>query len=477
MSYEDYQVRGIEWMKQQEREKMGGILADEMGLGKTIQLLGLIKNSGPSKNLLIGPLAVLSQWKAAAERSGFKARLFKNGVWVTSAIKSEREVWIVNYDKIHNMPTSFYSTDWTRIICDEAHKLRSQGRAFKAIYEQLSYRSIFLLTATPIVNGLRDTLAYFMLLREFEEDKKVFTESDRWLIGEYVLARSRALEDKKKEDAFKAICPEMEDILYDSGLNMDVIGKILEFAGIDKVTHEIHQKILEFRTEEEADFYNGVQGTIVRRWRALEAENNIEILVLLMRLRQLSIHPQVYISSKRKNVTKRGARYDREDWTEASTKFEEAWNLICEESADHSWILFCNFREEILLLQEYLRGKGFGGRIHTYDGSMSASEREAAVAASHEAGQQHIFLIQIHAGGTGLNLQHFSRVIFLSPWWTSALMEQATGRVLRIGQKKHVKIYNLLLEGEVGINIDKKMHAAVAKKKMLLEDFLLEAKS
>lgn len=472
MKYEDYQIKGIQWMQRQER-KGGGILADEMGLGKTIQVLGLIKNSeAPSKNLLIGPLAVLGQWEDAAQRSGFKVKTYKNGAWISERSTSEKEVWIVNYEKLNKLisTTSFYENHWTRVICDEAHRLRNRGKAFDAI-GNITYRNIYLLTATPIVNGLDDSLAYFMLLGVMDFVRKYFINDDRALIKNYVLARSRQVEDKKKEDAFSAICPEINKIFEKKGLNQDVIGLILEYAGIDKVTHEIHSKILEFKTDEEAEFYNGVQGTIVRRWRALEGENTTEILVLLMRLRQLSIHPQVYIASKKKTMKS----YNRADWSEPSTKFEEAWNLIQEETKEHSWILFCNFREEVALLKRYLEGVGFDGKIHTYDGSMSAKARQEAIDASHSPGQ-HIFLVQIHAGGTGINLQHFSRVIFLSPWWTSALMEQAAGRVLRIGQKKHVKIYNLLLEGEVGINIDKRMRTAVDKKKRLLEEFLFEAR-
>ena len=63
-------------------------------------------------------------------------------------------------------------------------------------------------------------------------------------------------------------------------------------------------------------------------------------------------------------------------------------------------------------------------------------------------GKHEILLVQLQSGGTGLNLQHFDRIIFTGPWWTKALMEQAVGRAVRIGQTKQVVVYHLRLKAE-----------------------------
>jgi SNF2 family DNA or RNA helicase len=59
----------------------------------------------------------------------------------------------------------------------------------------------------------------------------------------------------------------------------------------------------------------------------------------------------------------------------------------------------------------------------------------------------------------------------MSPWWTSAMMEQAIGRAVRMGQKKQVKVMNLLLAEEVGLNIDTFTNSKVETKRVLLEKF------
>jgi len=459
--YEEYQKAGIYWLMNQ---PSGGILADEMGLGKTIQLLGVLVNSPVLKTLLIGPLAVLGQWKTAALRSGLKVFEFVKGSWESEG--KGNAMYLINYEKLKSIPTSY--RNWDYIICDEAHKLRNRGKSYDILLKFMC-KKIYFLTGTPVVNRETDMLAYFILMKIIPNSQTTFCIRDEHLLSKYMLARKRAVIDSKKEADYKKSANVIAKML--SFLPTKAVNLITDMAGIRRITSEVIVKVLEFSSDEESEFYQGVQGTIVRRWKAFESDNSVGMLVLLMRLRQLSIHPQVYITSKRI----RCPSYERDDWATPSTKFEESLELILSETPDHNWIIFCNFKEEIILLKEFFEEEGFVGKIHMYHGSMNRQQREDAIEATKEVGVQHLFLVQIQAGGTGLNLQHFSRAIFLSPCWTSAIMDQAAGRLLRMGQLKHVKLYHLLLEGEVGINIDKKMRESVDRKKGLLDYYLAQA--
>jgi SNF2 family DNA or RNA helicase len=51
-----------------------------------------------------------------------------------------------------------------------------------------------------------------------------------------------------------------------------------------------------------------------------------------------------------------------------------------------------------------------------------------------------VFLIQIKAGGVGLNLQEASRVYIMAPAWNPATELQAIGRADRTGQKRAVVV-------------------------------------
>ena len=71
----------------------------------------------------------------------------------------------------------------------------------------------------------------------------------------------------------------------------------------------------------------------------------------------------------------------------------------------------------------------------------------------------------------GLNLQEYDRVIFVSPWWTSALMDQAIARAVRMGQTKVVHVYHLHLkaEQENTINIDTIVNEKAEQKRVMLK--------
>jgi SNF2 family DNA or RNA helicase len=192
-----------------------------------------------------------------------------------------------------------------------------------------------------------------------------------------------------------------------------------------------------------------------------------------MRLRQISIHPQVYISARKREWKS----YMRDDWSSPSTKFEKLRDLIFKQSSQpHRWIIFCHFHEEMELLQEYLLTNcPIVREVGIYNGSLSQKERADVLETSKEplfGSQQEVLLVQLQSGGVGLNLQHCDRIVFMGPWWTAALMDQAIGRAVRIGQTEKVEVHRLILKEEQTMNIDKRMLAAAEKKRDLCARFL-----
>jgi SNF2 family DNA or RNA helicase len=193
---------------------------------------------------------------------------------------------------------------------------------------------------------------------------------------------------------------------------------------------------------------------------------------MLLRLRQLSVHPQVYIASKR-----RKGPYPRPDWTNPSTKFT-AIQEIMEQARDeqssgpHKFIIFCQFHDEMTLLHQFLTEQALVKEDHIlmYHGGMNYAERAACLKRSKETTETTVLLLQLQAGGVGLNLQEYDRIIFVSPYWTSALMDQAVARAVRMGQKKVVHVYHLaLITEKEGINIDNMVNEKADGKRRQLE--------
>ena len=86
-----------------------------------------------------------------------------------------------------------------------------------------------------------------------------------------------------------------------------------------------------------------------------------------------------------------------------------------------------------------------------------------------QAGQGHLFLISLKAGGSGLNLTAADYVIHMDPWWNPAVEDQASDRAHRIGQQRPVTVYRLVAKGTIEEKIVE-MH----RHKRDLADSLLE---
>jgi len=142
----------------------------------------------------------------------------------------------------------------------------------------------------------------------------------------------------------------------------------------------------------------------------------------------------------------------------------------------HKYIIFCQFHDEMALLREFLITEGLAADeyILLYHGGLTQSERSAVLQRSKASDETTVMLLQLQAGGVGLNLQEYDRIIFMSPWWTSALMDQAIARAVRMGQTRVVKIYhlNLAIEKDSLLNIDRLINdKAEQKRKMLMNLF------
>jgi SNF2 family DNA or RNA helicase len=90
-----------------------------------------------------------------------------------------------------------------------------------------------------------------------------------------------------------------------------------------------------------------------------------------------------------------------------------------------------------------------------------------------ERGDTNIFLISLKAGGTGLNLTSADTVVHYDPWWNPAAQAQATDRAYRIGQKRPVFVYNLIVAGSV----EERMLRLQRQKRHLADTILGQANS
>ena len=457
LTYMPHQETAIRWMSKREDTPCeftmdnhtsfiyGGILADEMGLGKTISVVGLMLNNPVPATLVVAPLAVLNQWGDLAAKAGFSVFQQRSSSWTPLHRGGSNVLYLTNYERIVACPSATQETAFDRIVLDEAHKARNHRSATFHALLKIQANSRWALTGTPIVNKVEDLITLYRLIgyekQTHTTDKRAEIKIAVEAISDLMLARCR---DQIPE-----------------GMPSDPIIKTIQ---------------LEFSSLEEEIFYTGIQGKITAKWKRLssDADSNFQRLVLMLRLRQISVHPQVYIDAMRQ----KNKNYPVGDWQFGSTKFEKVKGLLKTFPSTDGTVIFCSFTKEIELLAAEL---ATSHKVFTYNGGMSGEERAAQVQGAKDAvtaGSPTVMLVQIHSGGTGLNLQFMNRAIFLSPWWTAALMDQAVGRIVRVGQEKKTYVYHLRLrleEDQQIKNIDKRMMSKVDEKRRLATYILAKA--
>ena len=466
-SYFQHQLDGIKWMLDKEINGTsvpnrngtmnvnvrGGFQCDDMGLGKTIQITSVIVNNVQPATLLVAPLAMIDTWSSVLQRAGCAVyEVDKNATdpWKlmndpTASIprhfiKNRPAIYVSNYEKLYHNP-SLFRRDWDRVVLDEAHKIRNGDGEVARYARKVKAPIRWAVTGTPLVNSLKDVVSLLAFIGV------PYSPLWRW------------------EPRYLRILP---DIVIHRSLNE--LRKVIKDA---PPIPEIYNEILPFTSKAEEEFYFGVQGATEGLMKKYSKDllSSVEAFKLLLRLRQISVHPQVYINAKRRE----DMGYSRSDWDAESTKLEKIKEIIKTDTDDkvHKYIVFCQFNDEMALIRQFLLNECLveDDNILLYNGSMTQKERGEVLAKSKETTETTVMLLQLQAGGVGLNLQEYDRIIFVSPWWTSALMDQAIARAVRMGQKEIVKVYHLRLaaEHESAINIDEMINAKAEEKRKMLE--------
>ncbi|KAF9256614.1 hypothetical protein L218DRAFT_881400, partial [Marasmius fiardii PR-910] len=329
-----HQAIGVAWMLEKERGTIkGGCLADEMGLGKVrvtcILIALMIKNRSTDPtcktNLIIAPLALLDQWKMEIEMKTndvFKCLIYHGNN------KPKRKSDLLSYDVVITTPSTMalewpdmdrelkkqkraaakkkkddfivenlesdgparkkrrqelgllLQVDFYRIVLDEAQIIRSRKTRVSRAVTHLTARYRWCLTGTPIINSLTDAYGSirFLQIRPFY-DWDEFNEH----VGR--------LEKKRADVAVIRLQKIFDTFLLRRKKDTMLDGKRL----IELPSRNVHLNKLTF-SEEEREIYDMVerksQATFNRFLRAgTVLKNYHQVLVLLLRLRQICSHP------------------------------------------------------------------------------------------------------------------------------------------------------------------------------------------
>ena len=130
-------------------------------------------------------------------------------------------------------------------------------------------------------------------------------------------------------------------------------------------------------------------------------------------------------------------------------------------------LVFSYFRDTVDKVMRLAGENAFG----PINGSVTSARRQQIVDEFSAAPEGAVLACQITAGGTGLNIQAASVVVFCEPQIKPSLETQAISRAYRMGQSRTVLVHRLLCEG----SIDEEMLSLLRDKQELFDFFAEES--
>jgi SWF/SNF family helicase len=129
-------------------------------------------------------------------------------------------------------------------------------------------------------------------------------------------------------------------------------------------------------------------------------------------------------------------------------------------NTDSNILIFYNFNREAKEIK----------KIITIDYEVSGGVSKIPNFDEYDTLKGKTTLVQIQAGGAGIELQYNSEVIFFSPSWSYQDYEQVLGRAYRIGQKNKVTVYKYIGNR----TIEERVYARLDEKKDFAEKLLTD---
>lgn len=432
-----YQVKGADFLAQRQH----AFLADGMGLGKSRQAIMAADYVGATKILVLCPSVARTNW--AAEFKRFSVHIRDVQVLVKTSDKPEADVLIASYDYASSANGKKSLNQWGSsdvLIVDEAHFIKNRdAKRTKAVYGYLSRgknclveqaKRVWLLSGTPMPNNASELWTHLRALWPQKIDdmnlvgfierycKTYHTQFGHRIIGNKNVPNLKyILSDLMLRRTAEKVLPELPPITWD------------EFSLDDVDAKAVHDA----EREEE-----------VVHLRAAIATGETDLATAGMHLQSL----------RRLTGT-----------VKAGPAAEWITNLL-DDNKEQKLIVFAIHSDVIEILKDRLAKYG----AVELTGKTSAEKRDKNIERFRNDADCRVFIGQIHACGTAINLQVASLVVFVEFDWTPANNLQAAKRAHRIGQTRPVQVTMLHIPGTTDQLVSRTLTEKLQRINEILED-------
>ena len=416
-----------------ERHRIRVLLADEVGLGKTIEALLILHRlllTGRVENaLILVPPALVHQWLAEAYLRFNLVLTVMGGETYgggTIDVESEELPEQLLAGQLYVCPlgvevgAAFADTAWDILIVDEAHHLRT-GSAEAELVGRLAAQTehVVLLSATPDRHGEEGHFGRLALLdparfhdidtyyRESEDYRELATAAERLQRGEPLDADDRAHIRRRLPDVEAAALA-----TEDRQAQLELLHRLLDLHGLGRVM---------FRNVRAR-----IPGFPRRRLHDVELDGG---------------EPE----RQRREFLADAGRGDDFEFGEADAGVRAAW--LAEFLAAHPGekvLVLCSDRAKVEAFASALTtSRRKVARFHEQMGTIER-DRQAAWFLGEDGPQ---VVISSAIGAEGRNFQVARHLVLLDLPLSADRLEQAIGRVDRIGQGAEVHIYPVVVKG------------------------------
>lgn len=413
----------------------------EQGTGKTLVALKVAayfwKTNYIDSILILGPKAVLSVWEDEIAKFLAIPYQIQSSGCLQPKSSSCLQVTLINYERMRNYRKEKARPKYDMVIADESHRIKNRNSIQSKVAAKFAEKAkvTLALSGTPRGNDDIDFFAQYRFInpqifgpwKEF--DKKYlkpcgYMGYDRKMRSLMIPRFQRIIQ----ENSFRITKAECLDLppITETVIKVDLENR----KPYDKMVKDL---LLRFKTHEEVI--------------TIEAQLAV---TLVSKLQQLA---SGFVYDENHNIVP----VDK-------SKLHALEDLL---SKDHKTIIFCKYSYEIdMIYKEFHKDY----KILIYDG------RTEDKSVWKDLPKYDIMVAQIKSGGTGLNLQAASVVIFYSLSFSYIDTSQAKDRVYRNGQKEKVSVYYIQARDTIDENIYKKVQEKCEDARLILDDLRMEHK-
>ncbi|CCH60703.1 hypothetical protein TBLA_0D01950 [Henningerozyma blattae CBS 6284] len=512
----NYQKTCVQWLHELYQQKCGGIIGDEMGLGKTIQIIAFLASLHHS-NLLNGPIiivcpaTVMKQWCAEIHKwwppfrtiilhsigagmlinkkkmseeemeniiinsnpNEFTYEDFRN----SSKIKTETEtksaidtlvekvindghIIITTYVGLRIHAESLLKVNWDYAILDEGHKIRNPDSEISLTCKKIKTYNRIILSGTPIQNNLNELWSLF----DFIYPGKLGTLPvfQQQFVGPINVGGYANATNIQVQTGYKCA------IALRNLISPYLLRRVKADVAKDlpkKKEMVLFCKLTEYQRKKYIEFLNSRELEQIKRGKR-------QVLFGIDILRKICNHPDILDckeEEKRQSIQYGDPkRSGKMQVVQTTTSFVEEKN--------YKTLLFTQSRQMLDILEEFISYKDKdlqGIKYLRMDGTTSISIRQTLVDKFNNDNDRDdnidLFLLTTRVGGLGVNLIGANRIIIFDPDWNPSTDLQARERAWRIGQKREVSIYRLMING----TIEEKIYHRQIFKQFLTNKILL----